>query len=111
DLLKETALLFLGTHDFTSFANEANRGSAAKGAVRTLYRLDIIPEQGGVRLELEGDGFLYKMVRNIVGTLLDVCAGKISKDQIFAILQAKDRKRAGRAAPPHGLYLAEVKYL
>ncbi len=109
-LLEETALLFLGTHDFTSFANEARRGSAAKDAVRTLHRLDLVPETGGVRLEFEGDGFLYKMVRNIVGTLLDVGAGKITKDQISAILKAKDRRQAGRAAPPHGLYLVEVKY-
>ncbi len=109
-LLKEEAKHFLGTHDFTSFANEAHSGSAAKDAVRTLYRLDIVEEPGGVRLELEGNGFLYKMVRNIVGTLLDVCAGKIDKDHIPAILEAKDRKKAGRAAPPHGLYLIEVKY-
>jgi tRNA pseudouridine38-40 synthase len=109
-LLEETALLFLGTHDFTSFANEARRGSAAKDAVRTLLRLDLVPEAGGLRLEFEGDGFLYKMVRNIVGTLLDVCAGKIRKEEISTILKAKDRRLAGRAAPPHGLYLVEVKY-
>ena len=109
-LLKEAARLFVGTHDFTSFANEAHRGTAAKDAVRTLYRLDVVEEPGGVRLEFEGDGFLYKMVRNIVGTLLDVCAGKINKDQISLILKAKDRKQAGRAAPAHGLYLVEVKY-
>jgi tRNA pseudouridine38-40 synthase len=109
-LLKETAALFLGTHDFTSFANEASRGSAANDAVRTLHRLDLSLEPGGVRLEFEGDGFLYKMVRNIVGTLLDVCAGKISKDEVSAILKAKDRRKAGKSAPPHGLYLVEVKY-
>lgn len=109
-LLEQTASLFLGTHDFTSFANEASRGPAAKGAIRTLHRLKLHPEPGGIRLEFEGDGFLYKMVRNIVGTLLDVCAGKIAKDQIPTILQAKDRRKAGRAAPPNGLYLVEVKY-
>ena len=109
-LLKDTASSFIGTHDFTSFANEANRGIAAKNAVRTLQRLDMIQEPGGVRLEFEGDGFLYKMVRNIVGTLLDICAGKIDKDQISVILSAKDRRLAGRSAPPHGLHLIEVKY-
>ncbi len=109
-LLKEAAFHFIGTHDFTSFANEASRGSAAKNAVRTLYRLDIVEEPGGARLEFQGDGFLYKMVRNIVGTLLDVCANKISKDEIPSILKAKDRRLAGRSAPPHGLYLIKVEY-
>ena len=108
--LKQAASLLIGTHDFTAFANEASRGSAAKNAVRTLIRLDVIPEPGGVRLEFEGDGFLYKMVRNIVGTLLDICAGKILKEQIPTIIVSKDRRLAGKAAPPHGLYLVEVKY-
>lgn len=110
DLLKSAAAHFIGTHDFTSFANEPGRGSAAHDAVRTLSRLDVIEEPGGIRLELQGDGFLYKMVRNIVGTLLDVCAEKIAQDQIPAILAAKDRRLAGRSAPPHGLYLVEVIY-
>ncbi len=109
-LLNSAASLFLGTQDFTSFANEATQGSAAKNAVRSLHRLDVVEERGGVRLEFEGDGFLYKMVRNIVGTLLDVCAGKIAICQIPKIFSAKDRRLAGRAAPPHGLYLVEVKY-
>lgn len=108
--LQQAAIQFLGTHDFTSFANEASRGSAAHHAVRTIYRLDVVPEEGGLRLEFEGDGFLYRMVRNIVGTLLDVSAGKIGRDEIPTILQAKDRQKAGRAAPPHGLYLVEVRY-
>ena len=108
--LKETAAQFIGTHDFSSLANEANRGAAAKDAVRTLYRLDVIEEESGARLEFEGDGFLYKMVRNITGTLLDICAGKMDQDQIPAILAAKDRRCAGSAAPPHGLFLVNVKY-
>ncbi len=110
NLLKRAEEKFIGTHDFTSFANEAASGSASKGAVRTLYRLCVIDEPGGARLEFEGNGFLYKMVRNIVGTLLDVCAGKIKEEEIPAILAAKDRKKAGRAAPAHGLYLFEVNY-
>lgn len=109
-LLKSAATHFIGTHDFTSFANEPGRGSAAHDAVRTLSRLDVVEEPGGARLEFQGDGFLYKMVRNIVGTLLDVCAEKIAQDQIPAILAAKDRRLAGRSAPPHGLYLVEVIY-
>jgi tRNA pseudouridine38-40 synthase len=109
-ILKETAKVFLGTHDFTSFANEAHLGSASRDPVRTLKRLDIVDEPGGVCLEFEGDGFLYKMVRNIVGTLLEVAAGKCSKDHLPLILAAKDRKAAGQAAPPHGLFLMKVNY-
>lgn len=109
-LLQEGTRLFLGTHDFTSFANEPHRGTAARDAVRTLYRLDMIKESGGIRLEFEGDGFLYKMVRNIVGILVEVSAGKRELSEIPAIFAAKDRRFAGRAVPPHGLFLVEVKY-
>lgn len=109
-LLKQAATHFLGTHDFTAFANEAHAGSAAHDAVRTLTRLDVLEENGTVRLEFEGDGFLYKMVRNIVGTLYDVARGKTSLNAIPGILASKDRRLAGQAAPPHGLFLVEVKY-
>ena len=67
--MREAAKLLLGTHDFTSFANEAHSGCAAYDPIRTLKKLDIVPQEGGVRLEMEADGFLYKMVRNIVGIL------------------------------------------
>lgn len=101
---------FFGTHDFTSFSNEADRGCVSRDPIRTLHRLDLVPEKGGVRLEFEADGFLYKMVRNIVGTLLDIAAGRIEAAEIPAIFAAKDRRRAGMNAPPHGLFLMEVKY-
>ena len=109
-LLQETAKLFIGTHDFTSFANEAHKGCAAQDAVRTIFRLDLVPEEGGFRLEFEGDGFLYKMVRNIVGTLMEVATGKRNILEISSIFAAKDRRLAGEAAPPHGLFLVSVKY-
>lgn len=109
-LLKEAAALFLGTHDFTAFANEAHSGSAAKNPVRTLYRLDIKEEEGGIYLEFQGDGFLYKMVRNIVGTLLEVASHKIAIQDIPVIFASKDRKQAGSAAPPQGLFLVTVLY-
>lgn len=110
DLLKEATLKFLGTHDFTSFANEAHAGSAARNPVRTLRRLDMIHIDGGVRLEFESNGFLYKMVRNIVGTSIEVATGKRSIDEISLIFAAKDRKKAGIAAPPQGLFLMRVDY-
>ena len=109
-LMGQASLLCLGTHDFSSFANEAHSGAAAKNPIRTLTRLDIVPEKGGVRLEFEGDGFLYKMVRNLVGTLLDVGSGRISPISIETLLQSKDRRLAGRAAPAHGLFLVQVHY-
>ena len=109
-LLMRGAELFIGKHDFTSFANEAHEGSAAKDAVRTIFRLDVCPTEGGVRLEFEGDGFLYKMVRNIVGTLVDVASSRLSLEEVHAIFEAKDRRRAGHAAPPQGLFLVRVDY-
>lgn len=109
-LLAEGAKLFVGTHDFTSFANEAHAGSAAKDAVRTIFRLDVCPTEGGMRLEFEGDGFLYKMVRNIVGTLVDIASHRLSLEEVRGIFQGKDRRLAGCAAPPHGLFLVRVDY-
>lgn len=109
-LLSQAAKLFVGKHDFTSFANQAHLGSAALDPVRMLYKLDIIEEEGGIRLEFEGDGFLYKMVRNIVGTLLEVATGKRTIDDIPKLFEKKDRKLAGQAAPAHGLFLMHVSY-
>lgn len=109
-LLINAAKHFIGTHDFTSFANEAHKGSAAKDAVRTMQKLDIMEEEGGIRLEFMADGFLYKMVRNIVGTLIDVAAGRISVEELPIIFTAKDRKKAGFSAPPQGLFLVKVLY-
>ena len=108
DLVKQAASHFIGTHDFTSFANE--KASAPQDPIRTISRLDIKEQKGGVRLEFEGDGFLYKMVRNITGTLLDAAAKKIPLDEIPKIFEAKDRRKAGSAAPPQGLFLVEVLY-
>lgn len=108
--MREAIPHFLGTRDFLSFANEPHRGSASRGAIRTLFRLDLIEQKGGIRLEFEGDGFLYKMVRNITGVLLDVAAGKLAPENIPEIFAAKDRRRASAAAPPQGLFLMEVNY-
>lgn len=110
DLLKEAIQHFLGTHDFTSFSNEAHKGVAAHDPIRTIYRIDIIQEEGGIALEFEGDGFLYKMVRNIVGTLVDCAKGKRLPSDIPRIILAKDRRLASMAAPAQGLFLVRVHY-
>ncbi len=106
--LKKAAQFFLGTHDFSAFAN--SKETKSDDTIRTLYRLDVVEQKGGVRLEFEGDGFLYKMVRNITGTLLDIAAGRFEPEEVAAMLASKDRRRAGAAAPPHGLFLMEVRY-
>ncbi len=109
-ILQAAADQFVGTHDFTSFANEAHKGSASKDPVRTLRRVDVKTEVDGVRIEFEGDGFLYKMVRNIVGTMIEVAACKTPLDHIITCLKAHDRRVAGHAAPAHGLFLVKVTY-
>lgn len=110
DHLKEIIRYFIGEKDFIAFANESHRGSAAKNSVRNLYRIDIIEEENGFRLEFEGNGFLYKMVRNMVGTIKEVAVGKKEIKDIEVIFNSKDRKKAGMAAPAHGLFLASVTY-
>lgn len=104
-LMKEAAQYFLGTHDFTSFANTKER---VKDPVRTLYRLDLLPEKGGLRLEFEGNGFLYKMVRNITGTLLDVAASRCKPTDIPLMFAARDRRKGGFTAPAQALFLVKV---
>ncbi len=109
-LLETASHHFKGERDFASFSNEAHRGSAARNSIRNLCRLDIQPTPSGLILEFEANGFLYKMVRNITGTMLDVARGKIPLDSIPEIFEAKDRRQAGQAAPPHGLFLEKVFY-
>lgn len=109
EMIKASRAL-LGTHDFTSFANEAHEGSAAKDPVRTIHRIDFLQANGELSIEFEGDGFLYKMVRNIVGTLVEIGSGKIRADEIVEILAKRDRKAAGISAPPQGLFLVKVHY-
>lgn len=106
-LLREAAQRFVGKHDFATFANV---GSKVTTTERTIFRLDIIPQEGGLRLEFEGDGFLYKMVRNIVGTLVEVATEKRPLEAIETLFAAKDRRATGVAAPPQGLFLVRVDY-
>ncbi len=110
DLFKEAAQYFVGTHDFTAFANEAHRGVASHDPIRTLKRLDIVPIENGIRLEFEADGFLYKMVRNITGTLLEVGKGSRLPSSIPDILASKDRRSSGKSASAHALFLVKVIY-
>ncbi len=105
--MRSAARKLTGKHDWVSFAAA---GSSIKDTVRTLSRLEITEDGPLIKFELEADGFLYKMVRNIVGTLLETGKGKITTDEMEAILESKDRTRAGPTAPAHGLYLVRVNY-
>lgn len=108
--LYKASSYFLGTHDFAAFANEPHRGVASYDSVRTIHRIDMIQEEGGIALEFEGDGFLYKMVRNIVATMVECAAGKRIDEEIPGIFGSRNRRRAGAAAPPQGLFLVRIHY-
>ncbi len=109
-LLKQGAQKFIGTHDFTSFTNDAHMGSCKHNPVRTIYELNVIEKGSHLVLEFIGNGFLYKMVRNIVGCLLDVATQKLSVEDISKILDKKDRSTSSATAPAKGLFLVEVVY-
>jgi tRNA pseudouridine38-40 synthase len=98
-----------GQHDFSAF--EAT-GSPRSDAVRTVIDANLTEKDsdGYVVFSIEADGFLRHMVRNVVGTLVDVGLGKVSPGAFEDILMSKDRKKAGITAPAHGLVLKEVKY-
>lgn len=108
DAMRDAAGRFAGTHDFASLQAT---GSAVLGTVRTLTRVEVLEEAGGmILIEVEGDGFLRYMVRTIVGTLVDVGHGRRPAHAIDAMLAARDRAEAGRTAPAHGLFLLEVGF-
>ncbi len=107
-LLKDNLHYFVGTHDFTSFTNSPLVGSVSRDPIRTLHHLKIEQQDSLVILEFYGNGFLYKMVRNIVGTLIEQALG--FPHDIRALFAAKDRRLAGATAPPHGLLLKDVSY-
>jgi tRNA pseudouridine38-40 synthase len=98
---------FIGEHDFASFMGA---GTPVKSTVRTISASEITVRGSMVYYTIRGSGFLRHMVRNIVGTLVEVGKGKIPIDGIDEIIKAKDRSMAGPTAPPQGLYLVNVKY-
>ena len=95
-----------GTHDFAAF----HTGHAKKSTVRRIDSIEILRDGEEVRLFFRGDGFLYNMARILAGTLLEAGAGRMDPDDIPAILESKDRRRAGPTAPAKGLILWETFY-
>jgi tRNA pseudouridine38-40 synthase len=106
--MRIAARLFAGKHDFESFAASRNYKPAC--TVRTLTRCEVHRRGSLLTFILEGDGFLYKMCRGIVGTLLQVGRGKFEPKAVAEMLALKDRRAAGMTAPAHGLVLWKVFY-
>ncbi len=106
--MKEAVKYFEGEHDFKAFKAS---GTSSKSSVRTIYKAEVIEKENDrIYVELTGNGFLYNMVRIIVGTLVEVGMGKIEPQDIKGIIDSKDRKNAGKTLPPQGLYLLRVEY-
>ncbi len=105
--MKEACSYLVGEHDFTSFCSTK---ATQESKIRTINSLEVIENDKEVIIKINGSGFLYNMVRIIVGTLLEVSDKKLSAAKVKTILEAKDRKKAGATAPAHGLYLHEIKY-
>ncbi len=110
-LMREGAKFLIGMHDFRSLESA---GADRTDAVRTIRALSV-NESGShqgrnIDVEITADGFLYNMVRNIVGTLVVVGRGKRSPTWIQEVLETRDRRAAGPTAPPHGLFLVSVDY-
>ncbi|RKY23610.1 MAG: tRNA pseudouridine(38-40) synthase TruA [Planctomycetota bacterium] len=105
--MRRAARELTGRRSFRAFASESFK---KKSYVRNLSRLSISRRGDLVRFTLEADGFLYNMVRNIVGTLLEVGRGKMTPDDVRRIVKSGKRRLAGPKAPPHGLYLERVFY-
>ncbi len=98
---------FLGEHDFTAFSNARGK---KKSMVRKISSIIISEEEGMIRIRLEGDGFLYNMVRKIVGVLVEVGLGRMEEAIIADILTSMDRSRVPVLAEPGGLFLERIEY-
>ncbi len=108
DAMKEAASFIVGTHDFKCF--ETAGGTPRETTVRTVSSLNITENPESIVIEITGDGFLYNMVRIIVGTLVEVGSGRKHAADLEGIIKSKNRGNAGFTAPPQGLYLKEIYF-
>jgi tRNA pseudouridine38-40 synthase len=109
ETMQRAASRVLGEHDFTSFA-AGDGDSDARGSVRCLYASQWIREPQLLVYRVRGNGFLHHMVRNLVGTFLEVGRGNMEESEIGPILESRSRERAGPTAPARGLFLIKVDY-
>jgi tRNA pseudouridine38-40 synthase len=107
ELMQEACKSFIGEHDFAAFRN---LGSSVKTTIRVINESYIVREGNIIKYYVSADGFLYNMVRIIVGTLLQVGNGKMGVEEISLIIASKNRRKAGKCAPASGLCLQEVYY-
>jgi tRNA pseudouridine38-40 synthase len=107
DAMHAAGLVLLGRHDFSTFRDSQCQ---ANSPIRTLDRVDVRREGDEVLFEASARSFLHRQVRSVVGTLVEVGAGRWSADDFKAAFEAADRSRCGPVAPPHGLYLVRVDY-
>lgn len=109
DLVKiENSLnIFIGTHDFTSFSKNSNN---KKSCIRTIKKISIQENDGIIEFYFEGDGFLYNMVRMIIGSFINIGLHKTSIEEVKLLLESKSRDSHRFVAPPQGLFLCSVKY-
>ena len=105
--MREAAKYIIGKKDFSAFMSE---GADTEDTVREVYYLEIDNDEDEIDVRICADGFLYNMVRIIVGTLVEIAYGRFAPDYIEEIIASCDRKKAGMTAPPEGLYLNKVKY-
>ncbi len=108
--MQDAAVYFIGTHDFSAFCN-IRKNLSYRHYQRTIEELEMLRiEENRLCIRIKGPNFLYKMVRNIAGTLAYVGNGKIKSEEIPNILQSKSRMAAGMTAPAHGLFLNRIFY-
>lgn len=107
EMLDGEAKAFIGIHDFSAFCSS---GTDIEDKVREIYDCSVTRNNDLIEIRVSGNGFLYNMVRIIVGTLLDIQKGKIQKGSIPKILESRNRENAGVTAEPDGLYLNKVFY-
>lgn len=106
-LMQKAVEMIIGEHDFSAFRAS---GGAPVSPVRIILSASVLREENRITCEFRGTGFLYHMVRNLTGSLVDVGLGKNSPEDFKDILHSRDRNRAGITAPPQGLYLCKVFY-
>lgn len=107
DRMRAAAAQFVGTHDFAAVRSV---GTETKTTVRTIYHCEVEWDDATLNIRVCADGFLYNMVRAIVGTLLYVSEGKIEPEQIAELLEIGDRRLTGPTVPPQGLYMSQIWY-